>query len=186
MNLHLFNRKLDGSFPHQRNPLEGIAGWLILPTIGLILQILIIVQWMATDSLADFFFPDWRGMPTPFRPSFILCGYDVLMLVLCATVGVLFFRHRRSVPKLMVILCIGVLARVVLIIAHQLIGDEYAIIHRIEGGRMFDVFLTQVYEGVWGHGWDADILINQTLMLAAGIGIPYFLMSKRVRATFVK
>jgi hypothetical protein len=147
---------INGIFGEKGNPFEGISGWLILVATGLILQPLMTLQWMNHDRIGDFLLDISSMLHSPLEA--ILSLYDMAMLVLFAAVLVLFFRRRRSVPKIMVIFSVGVIGRI-------------------------SLFLYQVWDYEWLH---SERPVWMVLAFVSGIAIPYFFKSKRVAATFVR
>jgi hypothetical protein len=147
---------MNGILGEKANPFKGISGWLVLVAIGLILQPLMTLEWMNHDRIGDLFLDFSSMLHSPLEA--FLCLFDTAMLVLFASVLVLFFRRRRSVPMLMVIFCVGVIGRI-------------------------SFFLYQVQDYDWLHN---ESLVWIVLALVAAAAIPYFYKSRRVAATFVR
>jgi hypothetical protein len=147
---------MNGFLGEKGNPFAGISGWLILVASCLILQPLMTLQWMNHDRIGDFFLDYSSMIHSPLEA--ILCLCDTAMLCLFAAALVLFFLRRRSVSKLMVIFCIGVIGRICF-------------------------FLYQVWDYEWLH---SERPVWMVLAFVAAIAIPYFFKSKRVAATFVR
>jgi hypothetical protein len=149
---------------------SGIGGWLILPTIGLVLSPLrILVDIFGQDSsnlndlntlLQPENIPMFRGLMTLI---FVEIVANTALLVYTILLIVLFFRTRSSVPRLMIGWYIGFSA--------LFFGDllAYEILN-----------LDQDDEGS-----TADIAGIVRTLLVLMIWVPYFLYSERVRNTFV-
>jgi hypothetical protein len=114
------------------------------------------LQWMNHDRIGDLFLDFSSMLHSPLET--LLCLFDTAMLCLFAVVLVLFFRRRRSVPKLMMILCIGVIGRI-------------------------GFYLYQVWDCEWLY---YERPVWMVLAFVAAITITYFFKSKRVAATFVR
>ena len=147
---------MNGMLGQKGNSFGGISGWLIPVAACLILQPLMTLQWMNQDHIGDFILDFSSLLHSPVEA--LLCLFDTAVLVLFAAVAVLFFRRRRSIPRLMVIFCGGVISRI-------------------------GFYLYQVQD----YGWlQNERPVWVALALVAGIAIPYFLNSKRVAATFIR
>jgi hypothetical protein len=155
-----------------RPPVSGIGGWLLLPLIGLFIAPcvwgFVLVQYVALalnpqvgavfgNPDSPHYFPGW---------SFFIASVTTASLVLVVfTVWLLvdFFRKKRRVPKLMILLlCAGVV---------------------LSFG--FHLFMLQAPPVLASStsSWGAKGIVQS--LLAAAIWIPYFLKSERVANTFV-
>ena len=140
----------------QVEPVAGIGGWLVLPAIALVISPI-------TASIE--LFTSWRLIAT-FAPElsgdlrFMLSGLvGVVMIVATVFVAILFFRWRRAAILGMVGLLAGQVVGAllqVLLISSMFDGG---------GDGVLDVLRQCVYAGIW---------------------IPYFLRSKRVKNTFTE
>ena len=139
-----------------RDPLEGIAGWLILVAIGLILTPLFVVRNVVSTVL-------------PLLAHGTLGGSLVGLLFLVKDAGILsatillnwlFYSKKRSFPSLMVSFHLGLLVLHILEhVAHAALSPQSAV-----------PFLSRPVLGS---------------LLSCAIWIPYLLLSRRVKATFV-
>jgi hypothetical protein len=137
--------------------LKGIAGWLIIPAIGLVLSPIVSVA-MNVMGLKMIQVSD----PDLLRDSrlwFIILIY-VVTTVMTIVVAVLFFKKRR----IAVHACIGLLAVLVL------------------AGLVQTLLSVAIYKKI-----DADTIepVIRSCVCAA-FWIPYFLKSKRVKNTFIE
>jgi hypothetical protein len=130
---------------------DKITGWLILPTIGLVLGILREGRevWMAirafvTEASLETLFPVAIGVPW--------------LLFMCI-VAAFFFRKHRWAPYFYIALLCGYVA----------FGGLYLLVHVV--GRDAETA-------------DAPKEFIRTVV-GAGIWVPYFLKSRRVKLTFV-
>lgn len=136
---------------------SSIGGWLILVAIGLLTSPVSILYWVFAEIL-----PGFRVVPLSEVSGGLrfYLGLDLvlnfLLLAYVIVVAVLFFQRRRIVPRLIISLYVLNLLFVLL--------DHF-------------VFMTAS-----GDQWMFGIVSG---VVSALIWIPYFLISKRVRATFV-
>lgn len=136
----------------------GIGGWLILPAIGLILGVLANLVMLGINAA---FIGGAGGYRRPSDDS--MAGYEMLtslaMTAFIIVVAVKFFGRKASAPRLMIALYTVGLGRVVL----GVLVDQ-AIMNEISPQRIQAVVVS---------------------LIACSIWIPYFLKSRRVKATFV-
>jgi hypothetical protein len=149
---------------------RGIGGWLLLPLLGLIVTPIRVGYSLVADYI-PFFRESWPVLTDPndlsYHPLWApLIIYEVLgdaVLALTALLGlVLMFRRDRRLPKLMVAL--------------------YSF------NAIYIAVDTAVAAQIPALAGSDDFSASQDLIravVAAGIWIPYFLMSKRVKNTFV-
>lgn len=154
-----------------RPDLAGLRGWLILVGVGFCLAPLRILKDMIGNAKAmeaDI----WSRLTTPGSPAYHPLWAPVLIGELVVNVGLLglsvlaiylFFRRRRAFPRV----AIGFLAAGVVV----LVADLLAV-------RMIPAAAAQL--------GGPDVLKLLQPAIAAAIWIPYFLVSRRVRATFVR
>jgi len=135
---------------------EGIGGWLILPAIGLVLGSIIGVLALLY-SLTLFSDVKAAGYGGIYALElFVLAGIVALTIY----VAIPFFRKRRDAPsKMILLLAVGVGGSLFLLV--------------VELGASAEVFAEET----------AKQLLRD--IVSAVIWIPYFRISKRVRATFV-
>ncbi|MFG0256581.1 MAG: DUF2569 domain-containing protein [Phycisphaerales bacterium JB043] len=144
----------DGGEPVEALP---IGGWLILPAIGMILgPVLGLISLIAALALFDRV--QRAGLGGLFAFEIVV---DVLVLSYAIVVAVMFYRKKRVVPVLIV-----VMLGANIVIAGVLMG--------IELGMDAERFALQSARQLVGG------------VIAGAIWIPYFLVSKRVKATFVR
>jgi hypothetical protein len=149
-----------------------IGGWLVLPVIGLFLSPLVIVAQVSKSLLSVYREPTWSLLTKPgsalydpmWRPLLVfnlsgnvgLVAFDVVLLVML-------FSRKRSFPSALIIM---LLARLLFIIADHVLTLQIPAVAANESER----FMKQVVQSV----------------VICAIWVPYFLISKRVRRTFVK
>jgi hypothetical protein len=151
---------------------RGIGGWLILPLLGLIFTPIRMVTQMVRD-----FFPvlepeTWKALTTPGREAYHWLWAPTIVFELVTNLGligftlvvlVLFVRTSRRVPKLMIALMLANIG---------IQGGDYVLVGLIPAlASQPDTHSTR------------DLV---RAVLSGAIWIPYFLVSKRVRNTFVK
>jgi VanZ family protein len=151
--------------------LKGIGGWLILPLLGLILSPLRLI-YMVYEDLWPIFSPDyWEDLTSPtsqlYHPLWsrvlifeVAGNVTIFLLGLAALVA--FLKKSRKAPRLIIMW---------LLLALIFAGADYYFRGYIPGAaEQYDtIFLSEL----WRTG------------ITAAIWIPYFLISKRVKATFV-
>ena len=151
--------------------LAGLRGWLILVGVGFCLAPLRILKDM-TEHLKVFQSDTWAVLTTPGSAAYhplwapVILGevvVNVALLSVSALAIYLFFKKRRAFPRV----AIGFLAAGLVVLVLDLLVV-----------RLIPVAATQI---------DAsDIRGLAQATVGAAIWIPYFLASKRVRATFVQ
>lgn len=145
-----------------------IGGWLLFPAIGLILgpPLLLVGIVGKCISLVSASFARQAEQFSGLRPMMVfeLVG-AVFLLVFACVVAYVFFTKRRSTPNA--------------VIAYMLTGTAFAVVQFVGGAAIF--------------GLDDPLLVLSLLrssgligvVLADAVWIPYFLVSKRVQATFI-
>jgi len=135
-----------GIWTTRRNPNSGIAGWLLLPAIGLIISPISAAVHIFKDSKAlAQVAPEYvNAVHCGIAKNFILMGFGLI-------VAVLFFQKQRKAPQMYMLLILANVGLSVLVLT--------------QGGESF---LKPVLYSVF----------------LACIWIPYFITSKRVKATF--
>lgn len=148
----------------------GLGGWLILPAIGLVLRPVLIIVLMAKNASGYFGEANWQAMVTPGSGSHspALAGLVIIeamgntaLFMLALITAWLFFNRRRETPACMIALLLGTLA---------LVAGDGLLLHWIQGTAMA---LDDKFE-LW------------KLAGAAAVWVPYFLVSRRVKNTFVR
>jgi hypothetical protein len=136
--------------------LEGIGGWLILPAIGMVLGPVVGVVGLVY-ALGLYSRVAQAGYGGVFTVE-LLVGAALLAFAIYA--AVLFFRKQRKAPRMIIIL-----------LAAGLGADLFLLV--VELAASAQVFATETVKQ----------LVRD--MIGAAIWIPYFRVSKRVKATFV-
>ncbi len=141
----------------EEKALTGIAGWLTLPALGLILSPLL------------YGFDLWQALSLPGSEREAVASLvsfkelaDVVFIVATVVVALFFFGKRRPAPKLVIGL---LLLQLALFITEYLVADST--------GRIAPSYMGTLMANV-GRG-----------VLVCMIWIPYFMFSKRVKLTFV-
>jgi len=157
------NKPITTSIPSgNEQPYRGIKGWLLLPAISIFTTALMLSSLLFTNykvinnAFINHFIIEYPG----FRESIIAQTVIVSMqLLLLVYVAFLFFSRKRTLPKII----IAFLTIHLLVIIANL-------------SWTFSVFKAVNYHEYAG-------VIAAVIMV--GCGIPYFVKSKRVLATFV-
>ncbi len=148
---------------------RGIGGWLILPAIGLVLSPLRMGFQFFSDLLPVFDSDVWRQLNDasrvghqPMLPTLIVAELvaNVAMFIFTLVLIWFFFRKSRRTPRLFIIWLILLL--VVQVVDTALISSIGVPVDR---DSVRDIVRSLVAAAVW---------------------VPYFLVSKRVRNTFVE
>jgi hypothetical protein len=149
-----------------------IGGWLVFPAIGLTLGILRVLNYLGT-TLRLYFGPRWQLLTVPgerlyhplWKPLF---AYEIIgntiFLIVMAVIAACFFQKKRITPKLMVAF---IPASFLFTFCDHLIADQIP-----------SLAATSSHARI-----GTSLMINFVLL---HVWIPYFLVSKRVQATFVK
>ncbi len=150
---------------------QPIGGWLILIAIGLIFTpIVILIGLVEEPGFYDAYTWStlWNTDGIQGKPYVILVAFELIFnlvrIIFSLIVIVLFFERRSSVPRLMVILFAGTAAFIILdaLAAYGINGDIYTSEEDYETAK--EIIMSLVRAAIW---------------------IPYFLISTRVKETFV-
>ncbi|MEN1785117.1 MAG: DUF2569 domain-containing protein, partial [Bacteroidota bacterium] len=149
---------------------ESIGGWMVLPAIGLVLTpVLLIVDLVRDGYLTPYIWSAfstyenslWLTLATVFE-----LGCNVLFLVFSVLLIILFSKKRTSLPLLMVVFySLNVVVPIL------------------------DTFLINALLPEELIDYAEDEIIYRDIVksiIGAGIWIPYFLVSRRVKNTFVR
>lgn len=155
------------------HPLQGISGWLVLPAIAAA-TMPFVFGYSLYDNYSLLQQPTWLGLD-----AMAGAGAGSMRLMLAMTFiaspalfalsilfAIVFFQRRTSAPALFVLLTFSNLS---VLIAEQLLMRQIGI----------EVLWTQKEA-------DAHYMSIWQMALRAAIWIPYFLLSQRVRVTFVR
>ena len=153
----------------------GLGGWLVLPIIGLFLTIVTSVVTTFRSILPTFESGTWSYLTTPgtdlydslWGPFFMFDIFvTAVMIVFPVFLLILLFQKKRLLPRLII---------------WFYAFDVFALLVESMGLLSFSADLRQV------AGWSTSSIVRDLLegLLAPAIWIPYFLLSKRVRNTFV-
>lgn len=167
----LYRRPAEPMAPPADSSLRGIGGWLILPAISLVIRPFTLLYTFSTTANAYFNARLWENLATPgletYRPGFIsllvfeLAG-NTSVIALTMIAAVFFFRTKRQAPKLMIALLLAMAALHIC----DAIGNYW--VGNADGENPAQT---------------ASDLIR--VIVPAAIWVPYFLVSRRVKATFV-
>ncbi len=150
---------------------KPIGGWLILIAIGLILTpIIILVDLLGENGFYDAYTWStlWNTEGTAGKATVFLVALELMIniarIIFALILVILFFERRSTVPRLMVILFASTAAFIILdaIAAYAINGDVYTSEDNYETAK--EIIMSIVRAAIW---------------------IPYFLISKRVKETFV-
>lgn len=143
--------------PALSNGYSGIGGWLILPAIGLVLSPIFVLLFINSRILPFFTAVQFTEDQSELRTMLILdLVVNLAIFAYNIAVAVFFFKKKKILPKLVISLYVLNL--------FFLLGDRF-------------IFLTLNDEQF--------TLALVRGLLSSFIWIPYFLISKRVKATFV-
>lgn len=145
-----------------RDKVPRIGGWLLLPALGITLGPLLYVISLAREIKAgaiEQVMEASKQYPGFLAAWSVLMVMDLVMLGFQIYIALRFFKRHAAVPQLMVIMYLANLAL---------------------------AFISCLWFGyVFGEADDEDIRYIMSSVIGASIWIPYFLNSKRVKATFV-
>jgi hypothetical protein len=150
---------------------RGIGGWLILPLLGLIFTPFRIGLQMVRDVLPVLKPETWHALTTPGTASYhplwaplivFEVGANCVLIAFSVALLWLFFRKSRRVPMLMVV---------------WLLANT--------GGQIVDLLLAQQIPAVAALPDNDGIKELSRSVVGLLIWVPYFLVSKRVKNTFV-
>ena len=157
--------------PVARAPLQGIRGWLILPVIGLVITPIRAGYTLLTQYWPIFRDGTWEKLTTPgsevyhhlWGPmlTFEVIGLVVTMLLAIGTL-VLLFRKSRKTPAFAISLLI--------------LGAAFPVL---------DNYLANLIPAVARQSNPNWMLELMAPVISAAFWIPYFMISRRVKATFV-
>lgn len=151
--------------------LQGISGWLLLPALGVVFQPLIILKDVA-ELVPTYAADTWMRLTTVGQTAYHALWAPALLFELAANLGllvfsvllmILFFQRRSSVPRVYLAfmggaLIIGAMDQIV-------VGLIPAVEHAKSGTEWAKVMRQALDLAIWGS---------------------YFMISRRVKSTFVK
>lgn len=149
----------------------GIGGWLILVVIGLVVTPIRLVLFLMTNYVPIFRDGAWGQLTTPGTPAYHALWAPVItfeiagnMLIIVLALVTLFclIRKSRKTPKMAIVLYSWAAVFVVI-----------------------DFFTANLIPTVAAQSDPDSVKDLVRSLIAAAIWIPYFLVSKRVKATFV-
>ncbi len=156
----------------EEGALVGLGGWLVLPILGLFIAPIRLGFMLWTGHLPIFTDGTWELLTSAGSAShhflwapllvFEVAG-NLTMITLCAVALVLAFRRSRRFPGLMV--------------GYYLFALVFAVADTIAAEAIPGIAELSETESLGDVG---------RAIIAAGIWVPYMLLSKRVRATFVE
>ena len=136
---------------------QGIAGWLILPAIGLTL-VPVATALLLVMAISNYEFVEAMGWGTIFNIEVVV---NVALIAFTIYVAVLFFNKKRETPRMYITLILAGL------------------------GANFFFLVLGLAMGLEDYAAEVGIQIVRS-GVAAAIWIPYFNVSKRVKATFIE
>ncbi|WP_181438646.1 DUF2569 domain-containing protein [Paenibacillus sambharensis] len=161
------------TWPGEPQQVSGFGGWLILPQIGFVITLITMVLFVLNDvpgvldpELWELINTEGSSLDHPLiGPTLIIeLVWNLGLLAAIIVTIILFYMRKKIVPKLMVALYIVSLAGLIL---------DYVLLLQIPVLKEMMIDGSQVRE-----------IVREVIMCA--IWIPYFLVSKRVKNTFVK
>ena len=166
------NKSRENYLSESLPPPKGIGGWLILVAIGLFVTPLKAIHFLWTNFLPIFQGDGWRRLTTPGTEAFHPYWKPLLIFEIAGNLTVIslglfagyhFFMKTRLAPRLLM-MWFGFSAVFVLI----------------------DFFVANLIPAVAAHDDPDSTKEVIRALVAAIIWVPYFLVSKRVKATFVE
>lgn len=163
------------SFPPDMRLLDaprGIAGWLILPAIGIVLSPIGLAIGIVRDILPAFGADVWPLLTTPGNPAYhplwkpliiFELTADLVLVAASIYVLVLFFGKKRRLPRVM----IGWLVAMVAV-------------------QVVDMLLAMQIPAAAESTEPSDYRDLIRAVIACAIWAPYFALSRRVKNTFVE
>ncbi|HEV7403473.1 MAG TPA: DUF2569 domain-containing protein [Chthoniobacteraceae bacterium] len=151
---------------------RGLGGWLILVAIGLFVNPIKIGFFIFTTLLPAFSEENWAPLTTPGSESYHPLWAPLLVselsfnaIIILADLGllVLFFTRSRKFPKAMIAFYLANLAFVAA-----------------------DFFLAQLIPQVAAKADAESATELGRMVIGTAIWVPYFFVSKRVKATFIE
>lgn len=151
---------------------EKIGGWLVLLAIGLVLNPIRLLVIMGRDFLPLFLSGGWSVLTTPGTAAYhplwapvlmFEVGGNTVLLGFSVLVAVCFFQKRKIVPRLMIAF---------LLVNLLLVAADY--------------FVTDLLPSVASQKDPGAMKELARALIAAAIWVPYFVLSKRVKGTFVR
>lgn len=156
----------------EQNKPSGLGGWLILPAIGLVATPVRLLGTLVSDYFPIFQDGSWESVTTPGSPAYHYLWGPLIIFeivgnlffgIFAIVLFVLFLMKSHRFPVLMIALLV---VNPLFVILDNFIGNLIPYLANIDDPQVY----TEIVRGVVG----------------AMIWVPYFLVSKRVRNTFVK
>ena len=153
--------QVDGEFNSSVDRPPKIEGWLFFPAVGLVLSPIAFVVSIVGEVRGGFLqeIAETELAYPGFRTAIVVdTSLRFLIFVFCAFVAFRFFKGHATTPRLMIMLSLAALSLEILSC----------------------VWLTSIYKELDAEG----VLATTRATLSSAIWVPYFLFSKRVKATF--
>lgn len=168
----LYHRPLEAPPLIEHRQFRGLGGWLVLPAISLVVRPFYVLAQLGQS--ADSYYGErvWSALMTPgttaYQPALAaLVAFEavgnVALLMLSILTAVFFFRQKRQAPRLMI----------ALLAYHPLL-------------QILDWVACSFVELPDRSGQDGTLALFFQGLVVAAIWIPYFVQSRRVRATFTE
>jgi len=156
---------------HAEKQYDKIGGWLILVAIGLIITPVRLIVFILTDLLTAFSPENWHLLTTPGTEAYHPLWAPILIFELVGNfmfflfsiiVAIYFFQRDKIAPKMIIIF---LLSNLIFVAVDYFIGNLIPFVRDLNNTQS----------------------TNELIRIVIGclIWVPYFLMSKRVKGTFV-
>jgi hypothetical protein len=154
---------------------NGIGGWLYLVIIGLLLNPIVSANYVLNEAIPLMNSSRWDEFTVEggefFHPQFSTLfifeiSFNILMVIVPIFLLILMFKRSRKIPKAMIIYFISVF------VVH--LADVYWTYLLFKNFAMPDSFYKEL------------VTIVGRVLLPVIIWVPYFIVSKRVKSTFVE
>jgi magnesium-transporting ATPase (P-type) len=156
----------------QEKKIEGLGGWLILVGLGIIFSPIKIIAFIFPIYSEIFKNGSWQILTTPGTEAYNVfwapvllaeIGINIILVVTWIYIAYLFFSKKKLFPKMYIGIMIFTLVFIIL--------DALAIKIVMPNEPLFDAdTLKELFQSI----------------IAISIWVPYMLISKRVKATFIK
>ncbi len=155
------------------NRLAGISGWLVLPAIGIVLGLICNPIVILLKVFVEEFLHDTKMYLNDNAVALDLFG-SIALVILLGVVACVFFSRKRSAPALIIsYLLAGLSLAAFQFLWNSMCLSGYDLEEIFDRESCFIPFLSSIAGFI-------------SMIMQCAIWIPYFVVSKRVKATFVK